>query len=202
MTMQEFKATYEGNLIVSPLLTCLPDCFTDLCSGWTQETFRQIIMSMTRRGAAPIKLWFDSAEEMAILSNKRAALEHLFKLMDTKGLGRIDTLELCATLLITIQGPWETILNTILLIFGFGNEREFSRNEFHFFLDCLFRGFCKLLIPTPRAVADAPPLPALSLHDRERKKPHPLNGGRRVLSLDIDKLVAQVFPNNIEIIEW
>jgi len=31
-------------------------------------------MTLTRKGAAPIKLWFDSPEEMTVLSNKRPAL--------------------------------------------------------------------------------------------------------------------------------
>jgi len=35
----------------------------------------------------------------------------------------------------------------MMTIFGFNNENEFSRDEFHFFLDCLFRGLLKLAIP-------------------------------------------------------
>lgn len=60
-------------------------------------------MTMTRRGAAPIKLWFDNAnEEMAVLSNKRQAILDIFKLMDTAGLSRIDTLELFAPIMLSI----------------------------------------------------------------------------------------------------
>lgn len=65
---------------------------------------------MTRRGAAPIKLWFDSSDEMTVLSNKRPALAELFKVMDTNKVGRIDTLELFAVILISIQGKFEIIL--------------------------------------------------------------------------------------------
>ena len=53
----------------------MPDCYADMCGGWTQETFRQVIMTMTRKGAAPIKLWFDNpVEEMTVLSNKKQAI--------------------------------------------------------------------------------------------------------------------------------
>jgi hypothetical protein len=57
---------------------------------------------MTRKGAAPIKLWFDGFEEMAGLSNKRQAIQEIFKLMDTSGINRIDTLELFAPILFSI----------------------------------------------------------------------------------------------------
>ena len=67
--------------------------------------------------------------------------------MDTSNVGRIDTMELFATILLSIDGKLETILSNMMIIFGFSNENEFSRDEFHFFLDCLFRGLLKLLIP-------------------------------------------------------
>jgi hypothetical protein len=69
---------------------------------------------MTKKGTAPIKLWFDSPEEMSILSNKRVSLIEIFKLLDTQGLGRIDTLELFAVILISIEGKFEVILNSNL----------------------------------------------------------------------------------------
>ena len=34
-----------------------------------------------------------------------------------------------------------------------------------------------------------------------RKKPVPMHAGKRISSADIDKLVSQVFPPNIEVIE-
>ena len=146
-----------------------------------------MVMTMTRKGVAPIKLWFDNPEEMTVLSNKRNALNDIFKLMDTNinfmynSMGRIDTMELFGPILISIQGKFETILHNMMLIFGFGNENDFSRDEFHFFLDCLFRGLNKLLIP--------------------QKHKKPLNPGRKVLSVDIEALVSQIFPSNIDIID-
>lgn len=71
----------------------------------------------------------------------------LFAVMDVRKLGRIDSLELYAVILISIEGKFEIILNNIINIFGFSNPSEFSRDECHFFLDCLFRGLMKLLIP-------------------------------------------------------
>jgi hypothetical protein len=95
----------------------------------------------------------------------------------------------------------ETIFQNMMVIFGFGNEREFSRDEFHFFLDCLFRGLFKLLIVTLPDQVDKPPEPATSIWERERLKPAPLHPGKRLAPGEIDKLVSQVFPNNIEIME-
>jgi hypothetical protein len=132
---------------------------------------------MTRKGAAPIKLWFDSHDEMNVLSNKRQAIQDIFKTIDTNKIGRIDTMELFAPIIISIQGKWETILAITMVIFGFGDEGEFSRDEFHFFLDCLFRGLFKLLIPT------TPSCPK----SKNRKQPHP---GRKLPSIDIERLVA------------
>jgi hypothetical protein len=34
-----------------------------------------------------------------------------------------------------------------MLVFGFCDPTEFQRDEWHFFLDCMFRGFMKLAIP-------------------------------------------------------
>jgi hypothetical protein len=102
MPLAEFKLIYDGNLDVDAYYPCIPECFSDLCSGWTQETFRQVIMTMTRKGAAPIKLWFDSPEEMCVLSNKRQAINDIFKTIDSGKVGRIDTMELFAPILISI----------------------------------------------------------------------------------------------------
>ena len=60
-----------------------------------------MVMTMTRKGAAPIKLWFDSPEEMACLSNKKQALHDIYKLLDHGKHGRIDTMELFANILIS-----------------------------------------------------------------------------------------------------
>jgi hypothetical protein len=201
MSLADFKSLYFGSLTVDAFQQCIPDCFADLCSGWTQETFRQVVMTMTRKGAAPIKLWFDNpTEEMSVLSNKRQAIQDIFKLMDSAGIGRIDTFELFAPILLSIQGKWETILSNAMIIFGFGNENEFSRDEFHFFLDCLFRGLFKLLVVglTPKQLSESQ---ASHRSLWTRRKGQPTYPGRKLSSQDIDRLVSQIFPSNIDIIE-
>ena len=125
---------------------------------------------MTKKGVAPIKLWFDSPEEMAQLSNKRPALQEIFKTLDTNKVSRIDTLELFAVILISIQGKFDTIISNMMIIFGFNNDNDFSRDEFHFFLDCLFRGLLKLAIPKGSKV--------------------PTNPGKKIVTKDIECLVS------------
>lgn len=101
---------------------------------------------MTKKGNIPIKLWFDSPEEMRIMSNKAENLVDLFKVLDIFNFSRIDTLELFSVILISLEGKIEVILNNIMGIFGFSDPNLFMLEEFHFFLDCLFRGLMKLLI--------------------------------------------------------
>ena len=146
-------------------------------------------MTLTRNGSSPIKLWYDSAEEMCALSNKRQIIQDIFKIMDSpSGLGRIDSLEVFASIVLANQGGWNTILQNIMAIFGFGAENEFSRDEFHFFIDCLFRGLFKLLLVKPPG-------------GPKRRKLLPMHPGRKLANADIEKLVAQVFPSNIDIVE-
>jgi len=192
MSLADFKQLYYKTLSVDEYQQCLPECFSDLCSGWTQETLRQVIMTLTRNGSAPIKLWYDSAEEMCGLSNKRQVITDIFRVMDTPVvLGRIDTLEVFAPIVISTQGSWTTIMQNIMSIFGFGAETEFSRDEFHFFIDCLFRGLFKLLIVKPQGYK----------YTSGRKRLLPLHSGKKLASKDIEKLVSQVFPNNIDILD-
>lgn len=69
-------------------------------------------MTMTKKQSIPLKLWMDSAEEMRIISNKRASLIDLFKWLDYKQLNRIDTLQLFAVILVSIEGKPESALNS------------------------------------------------------------------------------------------
>ncbi len=55
----------------------------------TQETFRQLCLKCTKNGKTPLKLWFESSEEMEILSRKSNSLRSLFQLMDTQKLRTI-----------------------------------------------------------------------------------------------------------------
>lgn len=84
-----------------------------------------------------------------------------------------------------------------MVIFGFGNEGEFSRDDFHFFLDCLFRGFLKLLIVSH----NLPPHTSEPISLWTRRKQIPLYPRRNLSPVDLEKLVSQIFPNNIDIVE-
>ena len=57
-----------------------------------------------------------------------------------------------------------------MLVFGFSDVNEFSRDEMHFFLDCLFRGLMKLAIP--------------------KKEKKPLNPGKKIGFNEIELLIA------------
>ena len=67
-------------------------------------------MGMTKRGNAPIKLWLDSPTEMRVISNKRPQLIEMFQWLDFKQLGRINTLELFAVMLISIDSTAELLM--------------------------------------------------------------------------------------------
>jgi len=101
---------------------------------------------MTKKGSIPIKLWIDSPQEMRTISNKRAQLVELFNWLDYRGLNRVDTLHIFATILLAIEGNPETVSQNIMLFFGFRDPEKFYREEFNFFLDTLFRGLCSFVI--------------------------------------------------------
>ena len=138
----------------------------------TQETVKSHFMTMTKKNNAPIKLWLE-AHELRIISNKRPQLAEMFEWLDFKGLGRINTLELFAVILVAIEGSMETVVQNIMLFFGFQSQQEFYRDELHFFFDCLFRGLCNLVITTGSRM--------------------PLHRGKFVGHCEIVKLVKKVF---------
>jgi len=132
---------------------------------------------MTKKNNAPIKLWME-ANELRIISNKRGELQAMFEWLDYKGLGRINTLELFAVILVSIEGHIETIVQNIMLFFGFQSMQEFYRDELHFFFDCLFRGLCNLVITKGSRM--------------------PEHRGKYVSHCEIVKLVKKVFGDKTE----
>ena len=128
-----------------------------------------MVLDVTKKGKAPIKLYYSSAEEMYSLSNKRDALQEIFKLMDVDKKGRIDTMELLAVIFIGLQGKYEIKLSNSMFAFGFSNPSEFTKDEAHFYFDSLFRGLMKVCIP--------------------RGHSKPILAGKRVASSDIDGIV-------------
>jgi hypothetical protein len=69
-------------------------------------------MTMTKKESVPLKLWMDSAEEMRIISNKRQSLVELFEWLDFKQLKRIDTMQLFAAIVCSIDGRPDQIINS------------------------------------------------------------------------------------------
>jgi len=69
-------------------------------------------MTMTKKESVPLKLWMDSAEEMRIISNKRQSLVELFEWLDFRQLKRIDTMQLFAAIVCSIDGRPEQIINS------------------------------------------------------------------------------------------
>ena len=61
-----------------------------------------------------MKLWFDSAEEMRIISNKKQQLSELFNWLNYRGLQRIDTMKLFAVIVIAVADKPEVTLNSKL----------------------------------------------------------------------------------------
>ena len=60
-------------------------------------------------------------------------------------------MELISCILISIDGKFESLIQNIVFIFGFSGmdlkDQSFTRDEFFFFLDCLFRGIMALVAP-------------------------------------------------------
>ena len=73
-------------------------------------------MTMTKKESVPLKLWMDSAEEMRIISNKRQTLVELFEWLDYKQLKRIDTMQLFAAIVCSIDGTPDQIINSKKLL--------------------------------------------------------------------------------------
>jgi len=143
VTFKSFLDEYQDNL-KQP--SCIPTCMEEICGGWSQETFKQNIQKITKKGTNPLPLWFDSPESMDGISNKLGSLQECFKVMDVRKKNRIDAYELFAVMLLMVEGAFETKLGNIIEIFGGEQPNAITQGEMHWFLDALFRGLFKILI--------------------------------------------------------
>ncbi len=84
-TLSDFKAKYVPHLRED--MGCMAGCFRELIGGWTLQTFKQILDRATKNGQIPLRLYFDSAEEMSFLSNKMHNLKQLFLFLDKSEMG-------------------------------------------------------------------------------------------------------------------
>lgn len=116
ITFDKFCKEYLDNLKPS---SCIPPCLEEMCGGcksWTlhvqvallplgtQETFKQVVQKLTKKNTCPLPLWFDDPRNMEIISIKKEAVTQLFKLLDTRNIGRIDAYEMFAVIVIMVEG--------------------------------------------------------------------------------------------------
>ena len=110
---------------------------------------------MTKKNTSPVPLYFNSPLEMAILSNKQVSIVELYNHLnyrksENRKLDRIDTFELISVILLSIDGPFESFIKNVITIFGFEDSQNLGticKEEFHFYLDCLFRGVMAIVVP-------------------------------------------------------
>ncbi|EGR28452.1 hypothetical protein IMG5_174910 [Ichthyophthirius multifiliis] len=171
---QKFIDDYN-NKLKQP--SCLPRHMVELCGGWTQETFKQIIQKITKKNTAPLQLWYDSWQSMDVISIKKASLKEVFRLLDSRNIGRIDSCELFSVMLFIAKGDFDLVLSNITIIFGFKNPQNLTSDEFFYFLDSFFRGISKTLI------------------QNNRNEPYDIN--KRLSAEDIKEIVQKVYGNNI-----
>jgi hypothetical protein len=132
VTIEQILADSEGSLKTP---SCVPTCFEDLVGGWTTDTFKQIIVKITKNARIPLPLIVYEPSQLSFLSNKQQCLQEIFKLFDTRGLNRIDLLELLAAIALTTTGTLEGKLMNAFLIFGFKDSGTLNIEEAHIFLD-------------------------------------------------------------------
>eukprot|EP01017_Pseudomicrothorax_dubius_P028407 TRINITY_DN3368_c0_g1_i1.p1 TRINITY_DN3368_c0_g1~~TRINITY_DN3368_c0_g1_i1.p1 ORF type:complete len:160 (-),score=10.75 TRINITY_DN3368_c0_g1_i1:413-892(-) len=143
LTFDQFVREYMDNLKPP---SCIPTCLEEMCGGWTQETLRQVVQKLTKKSTCPLPLWYDDPKNMEIISIKRDPVQQVFKLFDTRGIGRIDGYELFSVIVIMAEGDFSIKLADICEIFGGESASSLNKDEFFYFLDSLFRGLPKCLL--------------------------------------------------------
>jgi len=143
VSFKYFKDEYYEKLKTP---SCLPVCVEELCGGWSQETYKQVIQKITKKGSTPLPLYFDSPQSMEYMSNKGGALAELFKMMDTNKKGRIDAYEVFSFITLIVNGEYDNVFHTVVEIFGTEKPNSITPNEMYYFLDSVFRAMFKILV--------------------------------------------------------
>mmetsp|Transcript_21496 Transcript_21496/g.24968 ORF Transcript_21496/g.24968 Transcript_21496/m.24968 type:complete len:253 (-) Transcript_21496:72-830(-) len=143
VSFKYFKDEYHKNLKTP---SCLPPFIEELCGGWSQETYKQVIQKITKKGSTPLPLYFDSPQSMESMSNKSGALAELFKNMDTLKKGRIDAYEVFSFITFIVNGEFENVFSTVVEIFGTEKPNSITQDEMYYFFDSVFRAMFKLLL--------------------------------------------------------
>lgn len=102
---------------------------------------------MTRKGNRPVHLIFSSEKALDCISGKPDIQSKVFKYFDYKGLGKNDATEIYPLIMLTNDGQLHSFIENVVLIFGFQATQKISRDEFFFFVDCLFKGIMVLVNP-------------------------------------------------------
>lgn len=163
-SLNQFNSLYESKL-KEP--SCLPICMEDLCAGWTTDSFYQILSRLTLKFTICAPLVIQKPEELAVFSNKINTLHEVFKLFDTRGLSRIDGMELICCFAIISSGTLQKKLETCFCSFSLNEDPRISKEAFCFFLDTYIRGLSKVLLVTTDTFYPKHPNYRLSIREIE-----------------------------------
>lgn len=177
-TLSSFMSQYEKQLKTPSCVSC---CMEDLLGGCkiyigTADTFRQVLVKISLNGKLPLPVVFHNPLDLLVLSNKRNTVYEVFKLFDTRANNRIDVLELLAVISISTGGTLEARLANSFFIFGFTEHDKLTKEEFHYFLDCLFRGVAKVTL-------------------REDDTYYPRFPNKRISAQELTNIVHAIFGN-------
>ena len=185
-SLSDFANLYKSAL-KSP--SCLAPCFEEFCGGCkghtgTADTLKQIVLKMTKNGRIPLPMVFFTPAELSGLSNKRTCAEEVFKLFDTRGLSRIDVMELFAAIAAITSGTLDLKVQNLVAIFGFRDQTTMSRDESHFMMDCLFRGIAKVTLRSSDTFYPRKPNYRLSASELSRLTESLFTGKQRFISCE------------------
>ena len=173
-SVNQFNSLYEMKL-KKP--SCLPICMEELTSGWTIETFLQIISKLTIQSQTSIPLFYQKHEELSVFSNKSSVSQEVFKLFDTRGHTRIDGMELVCSLAMCSSGPLKKKIEACVFAFTMSEKSLFTKDQFFYFLDCYFRALGKIIL-------------------LETDTFYPRNPNIRLAHKEIELITEEIFKNN------
>lgn len=161
-TLSQYVSLYEDRLKAP---SCLPLALEDLCSGWTTDTFKQILVKLTLNGKIAVPCVFNHFNELAVFSNKQNTLQEIFKLFDTRAFSRIDAMELISAIAMICSGPLDKKIENCFFAFGLSEDLTVTKDEMHLFLDSLFRGNAKVALVNTDTFYPRNPNKRVSAHE-------------------------------------
>ena len=147
ITFESFFNIFCASLGYSHYEFLIEPNFTDICSGWKQDTFKQVAGKMTKNGSQPMPLVFNSTQQMQCVSNKTEALQNIFNHLNYQKLDRIDAQQFIACILTSIDGKFESFIKNVVLIFGYQEANTITQPEFENFMDNMCCGVMNIVTP-------------------------------------------------------